>query len=75
MPLDPPKSCQIPLSLIVRPLLRSVVGRHGLPPMFGETRIRGLAHPDHPDTSDIGMALCRRLLVLPEVVSELAPRF
>ena len=43
--------------------------------MFGETRIRGLPRPGHPDTLDIGTTLCRRLLVLLGAVSELAPPF
>ena len=73
MPLVPPRSYRIPLSSIVRPLLRSVVGKHGSPPMFRERRIYGLLHPGHPDISNIGMALCCHLIVLSEVVLVLTP--
>ena len=73
MPRVPPKSCRIPQFFIVLPLLRSVVGRHDSPPKFGEMHIHGLPRLGHPDTSDIGTALCRRLLVLLGPVSELAP--
>ena len=51
-------------SLIVPPLLHSVIGRHDLPPVFGEMRKHELPHPDHPDSLDIYKACCR-LLALP----------
>ena len=41
--------------------------------MFGEMRTCELPHSDHPDTLGIGRALHRRLLGLPEPVSERGP--
>ena len=68
----PPKSCRIAQFLIVSPLLRSVIGRHDFPPMFGEMRKHELLRSDHPRTLYIDKA-CRRLLALSASVSERSP--
>ena len=65
----PPRSYRNLLFWNIRTLHRSTVAKHGSPPMSIEKHRRVPPRPGRPSTLGTGTTLCRRLSVLPEVVS------